>query len=163
MRPDENDPGSTPASESRLPRKLLLLRAGMRLLGLFADDTDGEIRWRTLAPLPRAPESVLGIVSSRGRMLTVLDPLPWFGDARQDSSPPNFIVALPGDEQLALAVDRVEDIIEIFPEEILPSEEGSPSALHGIVIRGADHISVLDPREMFATATVGEDRRRKRF
>jgi len=151
--------------EQRERRELLVMRAGARLLGLFADEAESVTEWREPTPLPGAPGAVLGVVHIRGCMLTVLDPL-----ALLDESPvnrlhaPGFIIALRGDEQLALAVDRAERIDEIFADEVQPLSRKAvgASVLRGIVQRERELIAVLDTTELFATAMQGDERRRRR-
>ena len=151
--------------EQRERRELLVMRAGTRLLGLFADEAESVTEWREPTPLPGAPGAVLGVVHIRGCMLTVLDPL-----ALLDESPANgsrargFIIALRGDEQLALAVDRAERIDEIFADEVQPlsRKAGGASVLSGVVQRERELIAVLDTAELFATAMRGDERRRRR-
>jgi purine-binding chemotaxis protein CheW len=152
-------------AEQRERRDLLVVRVGgARLLGVFADEAGSVTEWREPTPLPRAPASVLGVVSIRGLMLTVLDPLQLLGEPPANESPrPAFIVALRGDEQLALAVDCAERIDEIFTDEVQPLTRGAgASVLQGIVQRGRELIAVLDTKELFASAMQGEDRRRQR-
>ncbi len=60
--------------------------------------------WIEPAPLPFAPPSVLGIVSMHGRMFTVVDAAVLL--ARKAQHRVRSIVALRGDEQLALAIDE---------------------------------------------------------
>jgi purine-binding chemotaxis protein CheW len=155
--------------EERERRELLIVRAGARLLGVFADEAGGVTKWREPTPLPRAPVAVLGVVSIRGLMLTVLDPLRLLGgsSAPEEGSPrPAFIVALRGDEQLALAVDHALRIEEIFIDEIEPlarrrSAEDA-SVLSGVIQSGSELVAVLDTGELFAAAMRGGERRRQR-
>ena len=144
--------------------ELLLMQRGARTFGVFAGEADGIAEWRMPAPLPRAPQAVLGVVSLRGRMLTLLDPLALLDErtATQNQTP-RFIVALRGDEQLALAVDHVEGVSKFSIDEI--ETAGKPEnqdILHGIVQRPTESIAVLDLNEIFATAMHGTDRRRRR-
>jgi chemotaxis signal transduction protein len=153
------------AAEQRERRDLLVMRVGgARLLGVFADEAGSVTEWREPTPLPRAAGAVLGVVSIRGLMLTVLDPLQLLGEPSANGSPrPAFIVALRGDEQLALAVDRAEGIEEIFPDEIEPlTRSAGSSILSGLLQHGRELIAVLDTGELFAAAMQGEERRRRR-
>ena len=152
------------ARQQRERREMLVLKAGARLLGVFADEANSVTEWREPTPLPRAPGAILGVVSIRGCMLTLLDPLALLDESQAvESATPSFIVALRGDEQLALAVDRVERIIEIFVDEIEPlARSNAASVLRGIVGRGRELIVVLDLQELFSTATRGDERRRRR-
>lgn len=146
--------------------ELLLLEAGGRLLAVPSEDVDGTMKWKRPAPLPRAPAAILGIVSSRGRMWTVLDPVELFGDpTRPTESAPaeRCIVRLRGDEKLALAVDHAGDIVSVATDQITAAPgESNPRFLRGIYRRDGRAIEVLDASELFDASMAGTDRRRRR-
>lgn len=156
--------GLVSAEDERERRELLVAHCGERFISVFADEADTVMNWRQPTPLPRAPLAVLGVVSGRGRISTVLDPLALLGERRTGSSTPfNFIITLQGDEQLALAVEGVERIVEIFTDEVEPlgsSETSNP--VRGLVQTEGKLVAVLNPRELFASAMRGTERRRKR-
>ena len=143
------------------------MRAGGRLFAVYADEADSVTEGLRPTPLPGAPAAVLGVVCVRGRMRTVLDPLALFPDTRGASTTPHaprFVLALRGDEQLALAVERVERIVEAPPDALLPPDE---EADHGAPLRGRlllddTPVAVLDPARLFDAAMQGTERRRPR-
>src|SRR5688572_9028809 len=97
---------------ARDTREAFLLRAGGLAFAVYADDHECVTEWAEPAPLPHAPATSLGVVSVRGRMRTVVDPARLFealglGPERR---PEEFalVVALAGDEQLALAAETAE-------------------------------------------------------
>lgn len=116
-------------------RQLRALQIGSKRVGVFEDDVFTVAEWSEPTPLPFAPDAVLGIVAIESRMFTVLD----LGN--HPGSAPTMqrkqIVALRGDEQLALAVDSFE-------------------------IAGED-VEILDLSTLFATVMKGQERRRRRF
>ncbi len=144
-------------------RELLLMRSNDRLLGLFADEAASVTKWREPTPLPRAAPAVLGVIAVRGRISTVLDPLMLLGE-REDKSGVSyeFIVTLRGEEQLALAVERVEGIIEISTDEIEPLGTAGGATLRGVVQRESGLVAVLNLQELFPAALRGTERRRRR-
>ena len=147
-------------------REIVIVRAGERSIGVFAEEVAGVERGRIATPLPHAPSAVLGVVSVRGRILTLLDPLALLGEHRVDASVqtmPAFILALRGEEQLALAVDSSERLREIFMDEIKPPEGAEAGIAHGTFQDGEMHVVILDIARLFAAAVEGmEPRRRKR-
>ncbi|MDT4968516.1 MAG: eukaryotic-like serine/threonine-protein kinase [Acidobacteriota bacterium] len=159
QRPAASEPAAEANGEMR---ELLLAYVDERCIGLFLDETDGVTEWRAPVPIPFAPAAVLGVVSVHGRMLTVLDPLATLGEGPASASPA-FIIALRSDEQLALAVSRVDSPIKIQREDITPlagdSEGGS---VRGVIARSEGTITVLDTRELFAAAAHVSERRRQR-
>lgn len=82
-------------------RRLQLLRAGALQLGIFVEDIATIAGWRKPTPLPQAPESVLGVVSIQGRMLTILD----LGVVLRDGSEINVLNL---DELFAIAIQGRE-------------------------------------------------------
>jgi len=145
--------------------KLMVARVGALRVGVLADEVETVTDWRAPMPLPNAPASILGVVSLRGRMLTVLDPLALLGEEvnGHTNAPPSFIIALRGDEQLALAADSVDSAIEADMEEVEPSDKNET----GTVVRGIAHIeqdsiTVLETKELFDAAMRGAERRRQR-
>lgn len=150
--------------DARERRELLVARCSARLIGVFADEAESVATWKEPSPLPRSPKSVLGVVSVRGHISTVLDPLMLLGEREaREAARYSFIITLRGDEQLALAVERAERIVEIFADEVEPlSASASAGAVRGLVQMDGKLVAVLDVRQLFAAATEGAERRRKR-
>jgi len=145
-------------------RRMQVVRAGSLELGLFEDEIAAIAEWRKPIPLPRAPKAVLGVVSIQGRMLTVLNPLGLLGETAPDNGfSPLYIIALRGAEQLALAVESVEQAIEVARAEIASPGETTTRPLLGILNHGEQSIRVLDVKNLFSAAIQGRERRRRRL
>lgn len=154
--------GRAAETDARERRELVVAHCGERLIGIFADEADSVMPWKSPTPLPRAPQAVLGLVSVRGRISTVLDPLALLNERGTDEAAQfSFIISLRGDEQLALAVERVERIIEIFTDTVEPLGSNA-SVVRGLVQAEGKLVAVLNVRELFLAATQGTERRRKR-
>ena len=160
------------------------MRSGVRLFAVYADEVEATSENLMPTPLPFAPAPVRGLVSQRGRILTVIDPLllllspgapsstapadappPLASPLTRDSPP--LIVALRGDEQLALSVERLEPDLELFDDA---NEAGttthlspaSPLFLRRTIQHHTGAIALLDPAHLFEAAMQGVERRRKR-
>lgn len=166
-RPLQNNPageqsllGESDGLEANRTRNLQLLRAGSFRLAVIQDEIATIVEWREPTLLPYAPRSVLGVVSIQGRMLTVLN-LATLMNAQALSGDSNFqhIVALRGDEQLALAANALNETIVIAEAE-LQSAEG---LFLQVFKHGNAEINILNTKELFATALHGRERRRRRF
>jgi purine-binding chemotaxis protein CheW len=156
--------GLSEVEDTRERRELLVACCGERLIGVFADEAEQVTAWKQPSPLPGAPPAVLGAVSVRGRIYTLLEPLTIMGE-RQSASAASFafIITLRGDEQLALAVERAERIMEIFADDVEPlGSSRSTGVVHGLLQTEGKLVAVLNVRELFATALSGTERRRKR-
>jgi len=116
-------------------RQRRTLHIGSKRVGVFEDDVFTVAQWREPAPLPFAPDAVLGIVAIESRMFTVLDIATQLGAGPM--APRAQIVALRGREQLALAVD------------------------HSELAQG--NVELLDVSTLFATVMKGQERRRRNF
>ena len=152
------------ANSQLVVRRLQLLRAGGFQFGLFADDIATIAAWRKPTPLPQAPESVLGVVSIQGRMLTVLDlaALTERGAASKNT-PAQHVIALRGDEQLALAIGSLGETIEIAETDLTAKGATTGTLFLRVVHCDGSEINVLKLDELFSIAIQGRERRRRRF
>jgi len=152
-------------------RGLLLLHRSGRAYAVYDEEAEAVNEGRRPAPLPDAPRAVLGVVPLRGRMRTVLDPAAIDAPrAEEDAAPrdaetPAFIVALRGDEQLALACERAERV-EAPPFTDAPDADAlDADAAHvrATFRLGPLSVTLLDPAHLFEAAMRGTERRRRRL
>jgi len=141
------------------PRAVLVMFADSHCFGVFADEIEAVADWRTPTPLPAAPPGVLGVVCIRGRMYTVLAASALLGGTPAGN---RKIVALRGDDQIALAIEQAGEMINIAPAD-LQASDARDSAIIGVIAAGDRSISVLDPKRLFAIAMRGRERRRRHF
>ncbi|HEX8495237.1 MAG TPA: chemotaxis protein CheW [Pyrinomonadaceae bacterium] len=150
---------------TRERREIIVARAGERLLGVFAEEAAGIERGSRPTPLPHAPLAVLGIVSVRGRILTLLDSSALLGESRAEgvtaNAQPPFILALRGEEQLALAVDSAGQLREICTDEIEQPTGAAAAVAHGTFQDENTQIIILDVARLFSVAVEGMTERRR--
>ena len=143
--------------------RLRTFRAGSQVFGISEEEIATVAEWRPPAPLPHAPAAVLGVVSIQGRMLTVLDPAQVLDETSvQNGLLWNSIVALRGDEQLALAVEQEMEAVE-SDESGLQNPPADKRAVRGVLWEHEIPIRVIEVKELFSTAMRGSERRRRRF
>ena len=146
------------SNDSQNKLGLQLFRVGNVDMAVRDDEVFAVTDWREPARLPFAPQTVLGVVSIQGRMLTVLDTgrlLDLDATARES------IVALRGREQLALA-GHAQGSIDINPTDVQPATSfGSLSS--GIINKDGRTIHLLATDQLFGSALRSHERRRKRF
>jgi purine-binding chemotaxis protein CheW len=162
------DPAAGAAPDEPQLYDLVPFVAGDRVFAVFADQVDGTAEARIPAALPNAPATVLGVVCMRGHMLTVLDPIAVLtGEAFGWPESLPAVIALRGDEQLALAAHSCRDTITIAAEDIQPSsqinEDGFENAVLGIARYGGEEVTVLRVDRLFAAAMRRKERRRRRI
>jgi chemotaxis signal transduction protein len=148
------------ANAKGVVRKLQVFEVGSSQFGIFADEIATIAAWREPTPLPNAPKPVLGVVSIQGRMLTVLDLAMLAGGETDSNEAAQQLIALRGDEQLALAVNAVGETIELPAVAI---EEAAGTLVLGVVHHDGVAINILNLKELFPTAIQGRERRRRRF
>jgi chemotaxis signal transduction protein len=142
--------------------------AGDRVFAIFADQVDGTAEAKVPVPLPNAPPAILGVICVRGRMLTVIDPIALLtGEAFGWPASLPSVIALRGDEQLALAAQSCRDAITIAASDIQPvtqsNDDGFESAALGMTVHGGEEITVLRAENLFAAAVRRKERRRRRL
>jgi len=142
--------------------------AGSKTFAVFAEHVEGTAEAKVPAVLPRAPAAVLGVVCARGRMLTVLDPIALVsGEAHGWPKSLPCVIALRGDEQLALAAEESRDAITIAAVDIQrltkSEDDGLATVILGIARYGGEEITVLNVDQLFAAAVRRKERRRRRF
>jgi purine-binding chemotaxis protein CheW len=144
-------------------RRLQVVRAGSHHFGIPIENISTITAWREPTPLPLAPPSVLGVVSIEGRMLTVMDLGRLAAEAEASDAASGHIVALRGDEQLALAVQEIGETIELNSAESNAPQQMSSSVVAGVFHHNKTAIHILNLKELFPAAIRGRERRRRRF
>ncbi len=145
-------------------RDVRLFRAGPFSFGVFASEVATIADWREPTPLPDAPASVQGVVGIQGRMLTVLD-LPRLAGAGNETNVTGYrhLIALRGDEQLALAASEVGEIVSYSNSNPANPSDGNQRFVLGVCSRDGVNWQILNVAELFAAALQGRERRRRRF
>jgi chemotaxis signal transduction protein len=115
---------------------------------------------RRPTPLPQAPPAVLGVVSIQGRMVTVLDPVALLEASSTQNGSQGLIVALRGDDQLALIVDEKG---ETLTGDLESEVEAANGVQLGVIEYQAETIPILNVKKLFALAIRGRGRRQRRF
>jgi chemotaxis signal transduction protein len=142
--------------------------AGDQMFAVVAEQVEGTAEAKAPAALPLGPASVLGVVCVRGRMLTVLDPVAIItGESPEWPAILPRVIALRGDQQLALAARECHDTITVAAADIQGTtrslHDGSAQALIGIARHGGEEINILNVDQLFAAIPWRRERRRRRF
>ena len=159
---EKEEAGTTPRDE----REALLMRLCGIAFAVYADECECETTWAEPAPLPHAPASVLGVVSVRGRMRTLIDSARLFESLglafeRRPAESDLRIASLRGDEQLALAFESGGPV-RFTPKDLKPPPDSPPLPLLATVSRHGETVYLLDPARLFEAAMQGTERRRQR-
>jgi chemotaxis signal transduction protein len=150
---------------ARETRGLFVLTAGGQAFAVRAEDAEGVAEGLAPAPLPHAPAAVLGVVSVRGRMRTLLYAPALVAETQAPeavtTATPRFVVALRGDEQLALAADSVEGVVTFDADSFSPPDSHD-SPLTATLEHEGRRVQLLDASRLFEAAMRGTERRRPR-
>jgi purine-binding chemotaxis protein CheW len=77
------------------------------------------LRYTEIAPVPGAPDYVLGIINLRGNVVTVIDTRSRFGLPRTETTDNSRIVIIESDEQVVgILVDSVAEVVYLRSSEI---------------------------------------------
>ncbi|HEV7743584.1 MAG TPA: chemotaxis protein CheW [Pyrinomonadaceae bacterium] len=147
-------------------RNLQLIQVGSSQFGIFANEISAIVPWQEPTPLPHAPSSVLGVVSIQGRMLTVLDLATLLSTdpitSNDSRTSPAQLIALRGDEQLALVTEALGDLVQPSDDSMKNRETDSPAVL-GVIQHEGREVRVLNLKGLFPAALQGRQRRKRQF
>jgi purine-binding chemotaxis protein CheW len=110
------------AESSRL--RLLLWRAGATRCAAPIERLREVLPVLPLTVLPGAPAAVLGVANVRGTLVTVVDGRRIIGESESVVPDATILVDL-GGRSVGLAVDSVEDLVEVEDSELAPLGSGS--------------------------------------
>ena len=136
--------------------QLLSFRLGAEVFIIPIETIVEILRWRPVTPVPHAHPVVHGVLSLRGRIITVLDGRRRLGLA---APPPDarsrIIVMRDGDEPVGVLVDEVRDVLRLPADAVQPVPPGVGAAtergIAGVCDRGGDELLVrLDPARFLA-------------
>lgn len=128
--------------------RLLVWRAGAARCGAPIERLREVLPALGVTALPGAPPAVCGVANVRGTLVTVVDGRRLLGEA--DAFPPDatVLVELHG-RPVGVAVDAVEDLIEVADAALRPREGGAPGwevrCEDGAPIRLLDLDLLLEP------------------
>jgi purine-binding chemotaxis protein CheW len=114
-----------------------------------------------VAPVPGAPDYVLGIINLRGNVVSVIDARTRFGLATKESDDLSRIIVIEAQKQiLGILVDSVAEVVDIERDEIeiAPNVGNAETAkyIDGVVSRGDKLLILVDLNKLLSESEVGE-------
>jgi purine-binding chemotaxis protein CheW len=105
-------------------RQLCTFYLDQQLLGVDAEIVQEVIRYQAMTSVPRAPESVTGLINLRGQIVTAIDLRTRLGcTPRPAEKLPMNVVVRGDDGAVSLLVDQIGDVIEVSESQFeLPPE-----------------------------------------
>ncbi|MDP5032718.1 MAG: chemotaxis protein CheW [Paraglaciecola sp.] len=94
-------------------------KLGEETYGINVMQVQEVLRYTEIAPVPGAPDYVLGIINLRGNVVTVIDTRSRFGLPSSEISDNSRIVIIESDEQVVgIMVDSVAEVVYLRSSEI---------------------------------------------
>lgn len=123
-----------------------------RRVAIRADVVSAVVELDEIAPVPRAAPHIKGLAALRSRVLTVIDTYRAVGLEPPGDSGREAVIVEHDGHHYALAVDRVDDVVEA--EEAAstraPLRGGWARVAAGFVEAGGDMLLLLDPAALIA-------------
>jgi purine-binding chemotaxis protein CheW len=113
------------------------------------------LRYTDIAPVPGAPEYVLGIINLRGNVVTVIDTRGRFGLVSSDVTENSRIVIIEADKQvIGILVDSVAEVVYLKASEIdtAPNVGTDESAkfIQGVSNRDGELLILVDLNKLLS-------------
>lgn len=120
---------------------------GANLCAVNALDVQEILHYQKITPVALTPEYVRGLMNLRGNILTVIDLRRLFGlPSLPDETTGMHLVVQADGEAISFFVDRMDTIVEIVAEQLLPPPDTAQSAIAryiASVSRVDDHLMML--------------------
>ena len=113
------------------------------------------LRYTEIAPVPGAPDYVLGIINLRGNVVTVIDTRSRFGLPAGDVSENSRIVIIEAEKQvIGIMVDSVAEVVYLRSSEIdaapAVGTEESAKFIHGVSNRDGQLLILVDLNKLLS-------------
>ena len=124
-------------------------RLGGETYGINVMQVQEVLRYSDIAPVPGAPEYVLGIINLRGNVVTVIDTRKRFGLPPDEITDNTRIVIIEAEKQvIGILVDSVAEVVYLHASEIEtpPSvgNEDSARFIQGVSNRSGELLILVD-------------------
>lgn len=107
------------------------------------------LRWTEIAPVPGAPDYVLGIINLRGNVVTVIDTRLRLGLPPKEPDDSSRIVIIEAEKQVVgILVDSVAEVVDLNTTEIESApnvgNDESSKYIQGVASRDGNLLIVID-------------------
>lgn len=114
-----------------------------------------------VAPVPGAPDYVLGIINLRGNVVSVIDARTRFGLQPKESDDMSRIIVIEAQQQiLGILVDSVAEVVDIEHDEIdtAPNVGNAETSkyIDGVVSRGEKLLILVDLNKLLTQSEMGQ-------
>ena len=130
-------------------------RLNEELYGINVMQVQEVLRITEIAPVPGAPDYVLGIINLRGNVVTVIDTRRRFalGEREVDDNTRIIIIEVEG-QVIGLLVDSVAEVVYLRGSEVESApdvgNDESSKYIQGVVTREADLLILVDVNKLLS-------------
>jgi len=130
-------------------------RLGEETYGINVMQVQEVLRYTEIAPVPGAPDYVLGIINLRGNVVTVIDTRARFGLDSTEITDNTRIVIIESDEQVVgILVDSVAEVVYLRSSEIDSAPnvgtEESAKFIQGVSNRDGELLILVDLNKLLS-------------
>ncbi len=140
----------------------VIFRLGCEEYGLDIRRVQSIVEYEEPTPVPRCPESVLGVINLRGRVIPIIDLATRLGREPFVRGAGSRFLVVEGDAGvLGLAVDAAHEVTPIELDSIQPTPEAVVSGGNGEIFEGVAHkdgalVILIDLDRALPKATLGD-------
>ncbi len=136
-------------------------KLGRETYGINVMQVKEVLRYSEIAPVPGAPDYVIGIINLRGNVVTVIDTRCRFGMESIEITDNTRIVILEGEEQtIGILVDSVAEVVYLNASEIdvAPSvgTEESARFIQGVCNRENELLILIDLNKLMSETDLSD-------
>lgn len=130
-------------------RQCVTFRLDHEIYGINVMLVQEVLRVTDIAPVPGAPNYVIGIINLRGNVVTVIDTRMRFGLPSKEMDDSTRIVIIEAENQtVGIVVDSVSEVVDIYANEIetAPNVGNDETAryIEGVVSRSEELLILVD-------------------
>lgn len=143
------------------PIQWVTFRLGEETYGINVMQVKEVLRVSEIAPVPGAPEYVIGIINLRGNVVTVVDTRSRFGLPPKETDDLSRIVIIESNGQvIGILVDSVAEVVELRAGEIESApnvgNEDSSRYIQGVTSRDGELLILVDLNRFLSEGEMAE-------
>lgn len=129
--------------------------------GINVTDVREVLRFSEIAPVPGAPNYVIGIINLRGNVVTVIDTRRRFGLNSKDVDDQSRIVIIEVDgQEVGILVDSVAEVVDIKNSAIEPApnvgNEDTSRYITGVTSMDGELLIIVDLKKILSESELQE-------
>jgi purine-binding chemotaxis protein CheW len=147
--------------KSNEPVQWVTFRLGNETYGINVMQVQEVLRVSEIAPVPGAPDYVIGIINLRGNVVTVVDTRRRFGlPPKEPDSASRIVIVEAAGQVIGILVDSVAEVVEFRSTEIETApnvgNEDSARYIQGVTSRDGKLLILVDLNKFLSEEEIAE-------